>query len=57
MWLIQLIANIIFIFLSLMVIGQGRRDLRCDWYPKWLGISEILCGILMGVWSFRVWFV
>ncbi len=57
MILLKAFLNLLVIFLGVCYIGSGKNDLEKTWYPKWLGITEIVVGIATCIFSFTVWFV
>jgi hypothetical protein len=55
MWLLKLVTNVFFLLFGLGLVGCGRRDLKRSVYPKCIGLGEIASGIILGIWSFSIW--
>ena len=56
MIILKILTNILFIAWGLDRIGIGTSDLKTDWCPKMLAITEIIDGAIMCTISFLIWF-
>ena len=57
MILLKIFLNLLVLLTGLCDIVTGKNDLEKTWYPKWIGIVEIVVGIATCIFSFSVWFI
>ena len=57
MILLKLLVNIAVIVWGLSHILGGKREIQRRWYPKWIGIGDIVVGVILIIWSFSIWFI
>ena len=57
MIILKLFLNAICLFTALCFIFNGKKELKRDWYPKWIGVFEIITGVVFSVYSFTIWFI
>ena len=57
MLMLRLLINTFFFSRGVLFVVQGNKDNKCGWYPRWIGNSQIVLGILVSICSFIVWFI
>lgn len=57
MFIFKLVLNIVFIGIGIIRIIDAKFELKRNWYPKWVGVVEMILGIAFCIFSFTVWFV
>ena len=57
MILINLFLNILVSAFGICFIVGACRDIKRNWYPKWIGVLEIVMGIFLIIWGFTIWFM
>ena len=57
MMLVNLFLNILVSTFGICFIIGAHRDIKRNWYPKWIGILEIITGIFVTIWGFAIWFM
>lgn len=56
MLFLKIFVNILVLAFGVCFIIGAKRDIERKWYPKWIGISEIVAGVMLILWSFSIWF-
>ena len=56
MILVNLFLNILVSTFGICFIIGAYRDIKRNWYPKCIGVLEIVIGIFLIIWSFSIWF-
>ena len=56
MLFLKIFVNILVLLFGICFIIGAKRDIERNWYPIWIGISEIVAGVILILWSFSIWF-